>query len=165
LAEIYPEPEKIKVSNEESLQHLFRGINFVITGLVPNVKENTDSPNLSEEIQKAITKMGGTIVNTIVKKTQKRQTEENRPSCVLIAPNALRTIKYMLGLAARVPCLHYNWVVFCYKRTHYIDPTSFILPAGTTIRKTLKKLIRRWLQIFHQIRQNLPSLMPKKKLR
>lgn len=67
-----------------------------------------DIPNLEETIKTFVKSMGGTICNSTVRK---RSPASNKPSCILVAPSHQRTIKYLTALAARVPCVHYNWIL------------------------------------------------------
>jgi len=88
--------------------------------------------------------MGGNIVNSIIKKSPKRistpMKKPIKPSFIILSPCAMRTFKYLLGLGARLPCIHYYWIAICYKYETYIDPIPYLLPAGMTLEKQLEKI-------------------------
>eukprot|EP01124_Arcella_intermedia_P002757 TRINITY_DN114_c0_g1_i5.p1 TRINITY_DN114_c0_g1~~TRINITY_DN114_c0_g1_i5.p1 ORF type:complete len:615 (+),score=234.04 TRINITY_DN114_c0_g1_i5:163-1845(+) len=133
LQEVYSKPEAGQP--QQSLSDIFKGIHFILTGLISNVLKKDF---LSNQVQCAIKLMGGLIKPAIMNTPKAAKTKKQRPPWVLIAPTCLRTVKYMSALASRVPCIHYKWIIECYQQHCYLDPLHYLLPAGRSLRSKMK---------------------------
>jgi hypothetical protein len=129
LAAFYPAEglEDDDEDNPRKATKLFAGVTFVVTGCKRAKK------SLSE-ITEVITRNGGKIAifeQVGVKKTVRAGV----PSLILIGARAERTNKYILALAAGVPCVHYNWLYQCRHDGKIVDLDEFLLPAGYSLEK------------------------------
>jgi hypothetical protein len=53
-----------------------------------------------------------TTFENFLNRSQLRRTKKKGvPPLVLIGAKPERTFKYIMALAARIPCLHYNWIL------------------------------------------------------
>eukprot|EP01123_Difflugia_compressa_P009404 TRINITY_DN310_c2_g1_i1.p1 TRINITY_DN310_c2_g1~~TRINITY_DN310_c2_g1_i1.p1 ORF type:complete len:466 (+),score=78.66 TRINITY_DN310_c2_g1_i1:137-1534(+) len=132
MSDFYPE-SLVEMNGEEETKEgelIFKNMQFLITGFPFSKTKNCKLRELTLQLSIVIKAMGGTVVENLNKKPAKNI---NRPGHVVIAPYPSRTEKFVLGLAGLVPCLHYHWIVFCYKQRRYIDPTLFLLPTGKSI--------------------------------
>lgn len=70
-----------------------------------------------ETLEQRIKALGGRVVPDFTaagKKTLKKVEGVHVPSCLLVAPQPTRTAKYLMAVAAKVPCVHFDWVLECY---------------------------------------------------
>jgi len=85
--------------------------------------------------------MGGVVVEK-PKKTKKRDPKQLVPNCLCIAPQPLRTEKYLLSLAGQIPCLHYSWINHCYADASIQPPKAYLLPLGLLPTKGGKQKVQ-----------------------
>jgi hypothetical protein len=109
---------KKRSSKSAKKKALFKGVTFLITGLKVD-KEEDNSGELESTVCKFIRAAGGRILGDIRWKSSvsviKRGFAGDLPATVLIADKPRRTMKYLLALAAGVPCVKYNWIQDCEK--------------------------------------------------
>ena len=105
----------------------------MISGITGNSKSN----QLYDIIKSYIKKMGGMIVNgpPFPRYGGKQLEEIFVPPVIMIAPNCLRTIKYLDALGLMIPCLHYNWIIHCYENNILYSLEHYQLPAGITFER------------------------------
>ncbi|XP_055333212.1 protein hsr-9-like isoform X2 [Paramacrobiotus metropolitanus] len=110
---------KRPVNNTSTDPNLLAGYTLIITqaNRIPSWKKR------DQLIGKIVT-MGGKIVNNV------SDFLEDTGEKLLIAPEFLRTVKYLQCLAASIPCISEKWVDAVYNSNHLFDYTQFLLPAG-----------------------------------
>ncbi|XP_050401220.2 TP53-binding protein 1 isoform X2 [Patella vulgata] len=139
---------------------LFKGIAFILTHVTKtkeqkreekkqlqdsSLETSTDENSADEDDSLAFNKVelsrlikaGGGIL--LDKYDQDKINEYDQ--CFIISDSHQRTVKYLQGLSAGLPCVSHLWITFCCSQDKILDFKSYILPAGIDLEK---KKIAEW---------------------
>ncbi|KAK6188227.1 hypothetical protein SNE40_004453 [Patella caerulea] len=160
-------PRKFRVGLFESSKDsatvkktLFKGIAFILTHVTKtkeqkkeekkqlqdsSLETSTDENSADEDDSLAFNKVelsrlikagGGTLLD---KYDQDKINEYDQ--CFIISDSHQRTVKYLQGLSAGLPCVSHLWITYCCSQDKILDFKSYILPAGIDLEK---KKIAEW---------------------
>eukprot|EP00727_Mastigamoeba_balamuthi_P013849 m51a1_g9087 hypothetical protein (207) ;mRNA; r:42051-42878 len=119
---------------------LFKGASFVVTGLQradPHLPESRCVNDLVRELEQSIVDSGGTLLASFEDPPRPVTLTPTRwaalPSHVLVSEKEHRTLKYLVAVAAGIPCVHYRWVRHCVKQCVLLPYQPYLLPAGLAL--------------------------------